>query len=118
MPPGDFFVGCPTARELFESMCDIIDTLGEHDIRVTKTQIAFRRHRSFAWVWMPGRHLRGEVAPLVLTVGLHRREPSPRWKEIVEPYPGRFTHHLEIYAVDDIDGEVRDRLRETWELAA
>ena len=85
---------------------------------MSKSQIAFRHRRAFAWVWMPGQYLRGPVAPLVLTVSLPRRDSSPRWKEIVEPYPGKFTHHLELYGVADVDGQVTTWLREAWEAAA
>jgi len=83
--------------------------LGEVDLWVTKSQVAFRTNqgKSFAWAWIPGRYLRGKTAPLVLTLSLRSRHPSPRWKEIVEPARGRFTHHLELFAVDDIDQEVR-----------
>ena len=42
---------------------------------------------------------------------------SPRWKEIVEPAPGRFTHHLELYFADDVDDQVRCWLHEAWESA-
>ena len=50
----------------------------------------------------------------MLTLSLQRRDPSPRWKEVVEPAPGRFTHHLELYTTADIDDEVLDWLREAW----
>jgi hypothetical protein len=53
----------------------------------------------------------------VLTLALRRRDPSPRWKEIVEPARGRFTHHLELHSVDDIDQEVRGWLSDAWLLA-
>lgn len=66
---------------------------------------------------MPGVYLRGQYAPLVLTLGLRRRHPSPRWKEVVEPAPGRFTHHLELNAAAEIDDEVRSWLREAWAAA-
>jgi len=65
-----------------------------------------------------GKYLRRNTAPLVLTLSLRRRDASPRWKEIVEPYPGRFTHHLELYSRDDIDDQVRLWLREAWGSAA
>ena len=58
------------------------------------------------------------TSPLVLTLALRRRDPSPRWKAVVEPAPGRFTHHLEMYAVDQIDEQVQIWLREAWEGAA
>ena len=57
------------------------------------------------------------VLRLVLTIFLRRRDASPRWKEIVEPVAGRFTHHLELNDTADIDEEVRDWLREAWEAA-
>jgi hypothetical protein len=37
---------------------------------------------------------------------------------VVEPYPGRFIHHLELYATSDIDNEVRKWLQEAWTAAA
>jgi hypothetical protein len=87
------------------------------DVRVTKSQVAFRRTRAFAWAWMPGMYLRGDTAPLVLSVALRRRDASPRWKEIVEPAPGRFMHHLALYSPTEIDGDVLRWLQEAWEQA-
>jgi hypothetical protein len=87
-------------------------------LRVTKSQVAFWRRSAFAWAWMPGKYLRRKTAPLVLTVGLRRRDTSPRWKQIVEPHPGRYTHHLELYSVEQIDDEVKSWLQEAWSEAA
>lgn len=36
---------------------------------------------------------------------------------LAEPAPGRFTHHLELWAGDEIDDEVRAWLRQAWEAA-
>ena len=113
-----FFARQDEPRRLFEALRRAVDTLGPTELRVTKSQIAFRRRRAFAWAWMPGRYLRGKHAPLVLTLSLQRRDPSPRWKEVVEPAPGRFTHHLELYSTADINDEVLDWLREAWMAAA
>jgi hypothetical protein len=112
MTAKDFFAGQPLPKELFVAVRREVDALGKVSIRVTKSQIAFRRHRSFAWVWIPGQYLKGKIAPLVLTLSLPSRDGSPRWKEIVEPAPGRFTHHLELYDAADIDEEVKTWLRE------
>jgi hypothetical protein len=114
----EFFEGREPARQLFEVLRGALDALGPVEIRVTRSQIAFRRRRAFAWAWCPDRYLQGPVAPLVLTVSLRRRDPSPRWKEVVEPYPGRFTHHLELYGAADVDAQVREWLAEAWSLAA
>ncbi|MBI5568043.1 MAG: hypothetical protein HY870_24305 [Chloroflexi bacterium] len=62
---------------------------------------------------LPKQYLR-RAAPLVLTLGFRCRDASPRWKEIVEPRPGRFTHHLELWSLTDIDDEVREWLRAAW----
>jgi hypothetical protein len=117
----EFFAGQEQSRELFEALRQAVETIGPADLRVTKSQVAFRRtavpsrRKAFAWAWRPGQYLRGRTAPLVLTLGLRRRDASPRWKQIVEPSPGRFTHHLELYAIQDIDDQVRGWLREAWE---
>ena len=113
----EYFAGQPDSRRIFDALHSAVDALGPAQIRVTKSQVAFRRRRAFAWAWMPGVYLRGRHAPLVLTLSLRRRDPSPRWKEIVEPAPGRFTHHLELRSTADIDDEVRSWLQEAWAAA-
>lgn len=118
MTPDEFFADQVLPKQLFDVIRQQVEGIGAASIRATKSQIAFRRRRSFAWVWMPGQYLRGRTAPLVLTVALPWRDGSPRWKEIVEPVPGRFTHHLELYSAADIDEEVTGWLREAWEAAS
>ena len=88
--------------------------LGPVELRVGKSQISFRRRGAFAWAWVPDRYLRGGHAPLVLSVAFRRRDASPRWKEVVEPAPGRFMHHLELRDVAEIDSEVRQWLVEAY----
>jgi hypothetical protein len=105
------------SRRLFDRVREAVASVGPAQVRVTKSQIAFRRRRGFASVWMPGQYLRATEVPLVLTVGLRRRDDSPRWKQVVEPAPGRFTHHLELRAESEVDDEVLGWLREAWETA-
>lgn len=112
-----YFAGRPEARRLFDRLVTALEVVGEYDIRVGKSQVAFRRRRNFALAWVPGRYLRGDVAPLVLSILLPFRLESSRWKEVAESYPGRFTHHLEIFRESDIDGELRTWLRRAWEAA-
>jgi hypothetical protein len=110
----EFFAGKEDSCQIYDALHRMIDSLGPVEVRVTKSQVAFCRQRAFAWAWMPGRYLRGQHAPLVLTMSLQRRDSSPRWKEIVEPKPGRFTHHLELYSSADLDDEVLAWLQEAW----
>jgi hypothetical protein len=42
---------------------DVIDGLGEAEVRVSKSQIAFRARRGFAYVWRPGRYVDNDVQP-------------------------------------------------------
>jgi hypothetical protein len=114
----DFFAGQDESKLVFEALRSALDTIGKAELRITKSQVAFRRRRAFAWAWMPGKYLGGRHAPLVLTISLRRRDSSPRWKEIVGPAPGRFTHHLELRSTTDIDDEVRAWLQEAWTDAA
>lgn len=105
------------SRRIFEALTDAVETIGPSRLRVMKSQFAFLRAHPFAWAWMPEQYLRRASAPLVLTVGLRRKDPSPRWKEEVEPKNGRFTHHLELESVKDVDSQVLGWLREAWEAA-
>jgi len=114
----EFFAGYEESRRIFDALHAAIEALGPVEARVSKSQVAFRRRRPFAWAWVPARYLRGSPAPLVLTLSFDRRDGSPRWKEIVEPAPGRFTHHLELHAPSEIDDEVRDWLQEAWDVHA
>lgn len=110
-----YFQGFHESRMLFDLLLPHIEAAGESEMVVSKTQISFRRRRAFAWVWIPEKHLGRRMAPLVLSVSLPSRDPSPRWKEIVEPYPGRFMHHLELFSPDEIDEAVRAWLRTAYE---
>ena len=112
-----FFDDRAEAHSLFDAVRSLIEALGPVDLRVTKSQVAFSRRRAFAWAWMPDRYLRGETAPLVLSIALSRRDESPRWKEAVEPRPGRWMHHLELRSADELDDEVRAWLTEARDAA-
>lgn len=111
----DYFAGIGLSRRVFDALAEAVERLGHVDVRITKTQVAFRRRVGFAYAWVPEKHLGRLAAPLVLSVALRRRDRSPRWKEVVEPAQGRFTHHLELRQPDEVDEEVAAWLREAWE---
>ena len=113
----EFFAGQEESRQLFEAVRGAVEAIGPVELRVGKSQVSFRRRTAFAWVWRPGQYLGGKIAPLVLTLSFSGRDPSPRWKEIVEPRPGRFTHHLELHSIAHVDDEVRGWLRDAWVVA-
>lgn len=119
-----FFERQPQARQLFEALNALVQAIGPAELQVSKSQVAFkrrsaRRPKTFTAAWIPGQYLKGTgVAPLVLSVFLRSRDPSPRWKQVAEPYPGRFTHHLELFKAAQLDAEVQAWLHQAWELAA
>ncbi len=110
----EFFAGEEGSRQIFEALRAALAGIGPAEMAVSRSQIAFRRQKTFALAWIPGRYLKRKAAPLVLTLSFRRRDPSARWKEIVEPARGRFTHHLELYSTVEIDAEVKDWLRQAW----
>jgi hypothetical protein len=113
----EYFTGHVDSRLIFDELQRAVAALGPVSLGISKSQVAFRRRRAFAWAWMPGKYLHGQVSPLVLTLSFPSRDPSPRWKQVVEPAPGRFTHHLELRSPLDIDDQVCDWLRAAWETA-
>ena len=113
----EYFGDHHESRQIFETVNQMLEVIGPAELRVTKSQVAFRRRVNFAFVWMPAMYLKHGDVPLVLTIGLRRRDPSPRWKQIVEPAAGRFTHHLELREPSDVDEQVRRWLEEAWSLA-
>jgi predicted transport protein len=113
----DFFGARKESRNLYEAVARQIADIGEVTFHVSKSQIAFKRKRSIAIVWVPGQYLKRNVAPLVLTFSFPKPDPSDRWKEIVQIGPQRFTHHLELYKESDIDAQVEAWLRAAWDAA-
>ena len=86
------------------------------ELRVTKSQVAFRARRGFAYAWAPGRYVSSHV-PLVLTIALPEPLHSDRFKEVAHPSASVWMHHLELRLVKDVDHEVIGWLRRAYEHA-
>jgi hypothetical protein len=114
MTPEEHFAGHPFAEAVFRWTRDRLDALGPCEVRVTKSQVAFRRRRGFAYVWMPGRYLAHPAAEVVLSVALPRHDPSPRFKEVVHPTAQQWLHHLEVLDLGDLDAEVEGWLEASY----
>ncbi|WP_199522365.1 DUF5655 domain-containing protein [Geodermatophilus marinus] len=110
--PEDFFAGSPAGLAVHRRVAEVLQEAGGAQVRVGRSQVTFRRRRGFAWLWRPGRYLRGPVAEVVLSVALGRPDPSPRWKQVVHPSGRHWVHHLEVRDPAEIDGEVAGWLRE------
>ena len=111
-----FFDGDTSGRELFEQVASLIDSLGPTEVRVGRSQIAFRRGRTFALVWRPSMYLDTTV-PIVLSLALPEPVDSARFKEVVHPSRTTWMHHLELREAAQIDEEVGAWLARAWEAA-
>ena len=111
-----FFEGSPRGLELYAAIAERIGEIGPVQVRVTTSQIAFRRQRGFAYVWRPAQYVRSDV-PVVLSIALGRRLDSDRFKEVVHPAATTWMHHLEVTDVGQVDDEVTRWLAEAYERA-
>jgi hypothetical protein len=118
MTPEEYLAGHPLALAVLEVVRTLLAPYDDVQERTTTSQIAFRRRRGFAYLWLPGRYLARPAADVVLSIVLDRRDGSPRWKEVAHPSPAHWMHHLEVIDVADIDDEVAGWLREAAERAA
>ena len=115
--PEEFFAGHPDAMAAFAKVCAMVGRLGPFDVRISKSQAAFRRKRGFAYLWLPGQYLRKPAADVVLSIALGRLDESTRFKEVVHAAPGHWMHNLEIHQLGELDDEVAGWLREAADRA-
>lgn len=110
-----FFAGKIEAKALFMAVDRKIRSIGPAIIKVSKTQISFATRTQFAWVWMPQPTDRKQpMHSLVLSFGCGRQIVHDQIVEAIEPYPGRWTHHVIIAEEADLTGAVDAWLREAY----
>lgn len=118
MTPEEFLSDSMLGASALAAVKEMLAEFGDVEVRTTKSQIAFRRRRGFAYLWLPGMYLRAPQAEVVLSIALDRKLGSPRFKEVAHPSPHIWQHHLEIHDVADLDAEVHAWLCEAYERAA
>ncbi|GHF08349.1 hypothetical protein GCM10011600_06460 [Pseudolysinimonas yzui] len=91
--------------------------LGGAEERATTSQVAFRRRRGFAYLWVPGQYVASDV-PVVISLALPTHVRSSRFKEVVQPSVGVWMHHLEVRKVGELDAEFREWLERAYQGAA
>ena len=111
-----FFRARPTALPLSARLREQLLAFAGAELTVQATQNTFRAGAVFACVSL--RRLRGcPPEGLLVSFGLGRRLSSPRVAQAVEPYPGRWTHHVSISTEEELDAELLGWLREAWDFA-
>ena len=114
----DHLANHPRSAQLLDAVRRVLAGIGPTEEIVSRSQVAFRRRRVVVRAWVPDQYLGGDHAPLVLTFDLAEQDPSDRWKQVLEPSPGHFTHHLEVWDLADLDTEVETWLRRAYASAS
>ena len=87
----------------------------EASVRVQKSQISFYGRHFFAAASLPLRRKKGwPEHSLLITFGLPCRLDSPRIAVAVEPYPGRWTHHVLVSREEQLDEELFEWVSASW----
>ena len=101
-----FVAGVPGGPEVLDRVRVLVERAGGAEERVSRSQVAFRRRRGFAYLWRPGQYLANSGADLVLSIALGRQVDSPRFKQVVRVSSLHWMHHLEVGSAADLDDEV------------
>ena len=116
-----FFGEHMSALPIYERLEERIQTkIPDVKFKVAKTQITFAKRYGFAFVsFNPCRKAKDRPAVwMTVTFGLGYRKESPRIDVATEPYPGRWTHHVMVGSVDEIDEELLGWIQEAAEFSA
>ena len=114
-----YFDGRPLELSLYEALFSALDAaFPQASVKVQKSQISFYGRHLFAAASLPVR--RKKTWPehcILVTFGLSHRVEDPRIAVAVEPYPGRWTHHVLVSEPGQIDDELLGWLRESYDFA-
>lgn len=110
-----FFNDRPQALPIYAALDEALAArFGPQTPRVQKTQITYGNPKVFACVSLPRK--KGEAGVLV-SLGLGRREASPRVAVAVEPYPGRWTNHIPVRTPEEVDAQLLNWVEEAFHFA-
>lgn len=117
MDAEDLFAGHDLALAVLSRVRAALADCADVTEQASRSQVAFRRGRGFAYLWRPGQYLAGDVAEVVMSIACPSTIESPRFKQVVHPGAHTFMHHLEIRDLADMDAEVVGWLHEAWQAA-
>ncbi len=115
-----FFEGHESSLALYDALKKkITDSFPDTNIQFKKTQVNFKNRHIYACVSFQ-RVLKKSELPepyIVLTLGMPYPLESKRVAVKTEPYPGRWTTHIVIGTVDEIDDELLAWLSDAYAFA-
>ena len=115
-----FFDRHSAALPLYERFADkLTERFLQTEIKVQKTQITFKNRHVYACVSFLRVRKKAELPDpyFVLTLGLPYPLESDRVAAKTEPYPGRWTTHIVISQLADLDEELFQWIRQAYEFA-
>ena len=97
----------------------ILSQIPDVRLKIQKSQISFYNRHMFACVSFLRVKKKKELPDpyLVVTLGMPYPLESPRVAVKTEPYPGRWTTHIVIGEMEEIDGELLSWLKEAHDFA-
>lgn len=111
-----FFSQKPEALPIYEAARALILSHPDVTTKISKTQITFKARYGFAFVSL--KKLKGSPDIFILlTLGLGRRLDSPRVAVAIEPYPGRWTHHIIISDIGQLDRQIKSWIDEAYDFS-
>ena len=116
-----FFHDHADALPLYEKLEGLIlEQIRNVTITVSKTQISFSNKRGFAFVsFAPVRKAKDRPKTYItVTFGLSYQKLSSRIDAAAKPYPNRWTHHVMVSRLEEIDDELMSWIREAAEFSA
>ena len=98
----------------------ILADIRDVNIKVQKSQITFANRHNFAFVsFLPIRKAKERPKVYItVTFGLSYKKESPRIDVATEPYPNRWTHHVLVSSIDEIDDELLSWIKEASDFSA
>lgn len=114
-----FFDKNPGTVPLYAAFDEALEArFGPQKPRVQKTQITYGNPKVYACVSLTKGKKKGwPENGILVTFGLGRRVDAPRIAVAVEPYPGRWTHHVVVGTTQEIDGELMGWVEEAYQFA-
>jgi hypothetical protein len=111
-----YFDGHPLELALYQAFFGALEArLPQARVQVQKSQISFYGRHLFAAASIPVRRKKDWPKNcLLVTFGLGQRVDSPRIAVAVEPYPGRWTHHVVLSAPEEINEQLLGWLEEAF----
>ena len=104
-------------RAVLRAVADAVAAIGANEVRVSRSRVAFRRRRGFAYVWRPGRYVHSDV-PAALSLALPVELHDALFEQVVHPSGSVWMHHLELGTPADVDDQVRTWLPQAFDAAS